>query len=166
MNWAALLFAIAYLALKLTRLLFIGRSPAYQAEPVNWNQRLRASEPWLLIITALVTVPPTLAATCYHQHVFAADLDRSLDCYRLIVAYRDAPDIMHSNGEHAVYLASEKYGSTASVSAYQLGWTRAALKRRIDQLVSEKTSANRALQASRIVEVQRCLHPPIPSRNE
>lgn len=164
MMWAASLFLLVYVALKSGRLAFVGAASGYRGEPIGMASRLKAGEPALLIGAALLTVPPVLGAIWYHHHKFSAALHDSLICYGLIMAYRDAPEIMRSNGEHAVYLSFESHRMTALDAANQVGLSRQRSQRRLDDAataaLAERHRAGARLRRAQLAETQRCLHPP------
>ncbi len=169
MTWAAFLLVLVYAALKGGKLAFTGKTSGYRSEPLGLWERLRAGEPALLIAAALLTVPPVLAAQWYHTYKFRAVLQDSLTCYALVAVYRDAPEIMRSNGEHAVYLSFNGYRANALDAASQLGLTARASQDRLTDVmaaaIAERARAGKTLQRARLAETHRCLHPPIESPN-
>ena len=169
MTRAAFLLVLVYAALKGGNLAFTGKASGYRSEPLGLWERLRMGEPALLIGAALLTVPPVLAAQWYHKHKFSAVLQDSLTCYALVAVYRDAPEIMRSNGEHAVYLSFEEYRANALGAANQLGLTPRASQGRLNDAMAaatnERALVRKTLRHARLAETQRCLHPPIESPN-
>lgn len=170
MKWAIILLLFAYVSLKAAQLAFTGRASGYRGEPISLRRRLKAGEPAILIVAALITVPPALAATWYHTHKFTAVMRHSVDCYGLIAVHRSDPEVMRSNGEHAVYNAYEKYRGTAFDAGRQLGLSTAAVRQRLDSSASafarEKPNAGAKIRRSRIDTTQHCLHPPREPANE
>lgn len=170
MKWAVILLLFVYVALKLAQLAFTGRASGYRREPTSLGRRLKAGEPAILLVAALVTVPPALAATWYHRHKFTAVMHQSVDCYGLIAVYRSNSEVMRSNGEHAVYDAYEEYRGTAFDAGRQLGLSTAAVQQRLDSSVSvfaqEQPNAGAKIRRNDIDMAQRCLHPPREPANE
>lgn len=170
MKWAFILLLFAYVSLKAAQFAFAGRASGYRREPMSLRRRLKAGEPAILIVAALVSVPPALAATWYRTHKFTAIMHQSVDCYGLIAVYRSDPEVMRSNGEHAVYNAYREYRGTAFDAGRQLDLSTAAVQKRLDSsasaLAAEKPNAGAKTRRSRIDTVQHCLHPPREPANE
>lgn len=164
MMWIALIVLAVYVALKSGRFAFIGRASGYRDEPVSVGRRLRKGEPALLIIAALVTVPPVLAGTWYHRHKFEEVLRNSVECYGLVQAYQNEPEIKQSNGEHAVYESIYGYRWTAFDAARQLGSDAKAVQQRLDEaalaMAAESRRAGEGVRHEKLSATQSCLHPP------
>ena len=169
MTWIAILVLIVYAALKSGQLAFIGRAAGYRGDPIPFAHRLRTGEPALLITATLITVPPALAGAWYHKHKFEKVLSASVTCYGLVHAYRNAPEIKHTNGEHAVYESIYGFRWSAFDASRQLGSDVAATQRRLDAAVLTRTaeSSRRGGVAlrERLSDTQSCLHPPKESPN-
>ena len=164
MMWIALVFLAVYVALKSGQFAFIGKTSGYREEPVSVGRRLRKGEPALLIIAALITVPPALAGTWYHKRKFEKVIGDSVACYGLVQAYKDSPEIKRSNGEHAVYESVYGYRWTAFDASRQLGSDAEAVQRRLNEAASamatESRRAGEGARHERLSMTQSCLHPP------
>ena len=161
--WIAFVAAAVYLALKSGQFAFLGKAAGYRVEPVSLAQRLGKGEPALLIVATLISVPPAFAGTWYHKHKFEQVLSHSVGCYALIRAYQEAPEIKHSNEEHAVYRSIYGYRGDALDASRQLGVDAGVTQRQLDQtastLVAESRRADDGIGGGRLVETQSCLHP-------
>lgn len=164
MMWIALILLAVYGALKSGQFAFLGKTSGYSDEPMSVGNRLRKGEPALLIIAALVTVPPALTGTWYHRHKFEEVLRNSVECYGLVQAYKDAPEIKRSIGEHAVYESVYASRWAAFDASSQLGSDARAVRRRLDEaalaMAAERRRADEGIRQERLSATQRCLHPP------
>lgn len=164
MMWIALVAVAVYAALKSAQLAFLGQAAGYSKEPISLGRRLRKGEPALLIVAAIVTMPPAIAATWYHTHKFQTVLGESIRCYGLIRANHLVPEISHSNGEYAVYESLSGYRWTALDAGRQLGQNGGAVQRQLDQaasaLTADRQHAGKSNRQDRLSATQECLHPP------
>lgn len=169
MKWGLLFLLVIYAALKSARVLMMGRRPGYRENDLAPWQRLRAGEPLLLILAMLISLPPAVAATWYHQHKFAAVLESATACNALISAYQQTPEIMHSNGEFAVYASANGYRASAVDAARQLGLSPTTIEKDLVTAVrsaeTEQAQVGARVRQTRLVAVQSCLHPPPESAN-
>jgi hypothetical protein len=160
----ALIFLAVYVALKSGQFAFLGQASGYRDEPVSVTRRLQTGEPALLMMAALITVPPMLAGTWYHRHKFEEVLHNSVECYGLVQAYKDATAIKRSNGEHSVYESVYRYRSTALDASWQLGTEAKAVQRRLDEaalaMAAESRRGREGIRQQRLSMTQSCLHPP------
>lgn len=163
MIWTALALLVVYVALKSGQFAFLGNASGYRDEPVSVGRRLRKGEPALLLIAALITIPPVLAGTWYHRHKFEEVLRNSVECYGLVQAYKDTPAIKRSNGEHAVYESVYGYQWAAFDASRQLGSDATAVQRRLDEaaltMAAERRRAGEGIRHERLSVTQSCLHP-------
>ncbi|MDQ3479713.1 MAG: hypothetical protein M3438_11270 [Pseudomonadota bacterium] len=164
MMWTALILLAVYVALKSGQFAFLGKASGYRGEPVSLGRRLRKGEPALLIIAALITVPPVLAGTWYHRHKFEEVLRNSVKCYGLVQAYQNAPEIKRSNGGYAVYESVYGYRWAAFDASRQLGSDAKAVQQRLDEaalaMAAESRRAGAGVRHERLSVTQSCLHPP------
>jgi hypothetical protein len=162
--WIVPIFVAVYVALKTGQFAFLGKASSYRDEPVSVGRRLRKGEPALLIVAALVTVPPVLAGTWYHRHKFEEVLRNSVECYGLVQAYKNAPEIKRSNGEYAVYESVYGYRWAAFDASRQLGSDATAVQRRLDEaawaMTAESRRGRERVRQERLSMTQSCLHPP------
>lgn len=162
--WIALFTLAVYVALKSGQLAILGKASGYRDAPVSVGRRLRKGEPMLLIICVLITAPPVLAGTWYHQHKFEEVLRNAVKCYGLVHAYRNAPEIERSNDGYAVYESVYGYRSTAFDASRQLGSDTKTVQRQLDQaalaMAAESRRAGKGVRHERLSMTQSCLHPP------
>lgn len=169
MKWAIFFLLVVYAALKIGRVVMTGTGSGYREADVGIWRKLKSGEPILLLIALLISMPPAMAATWYHHQKFDTVLRSSTNCYALISAYKQTPEIMRSNGEFAVYESAYGYRWSALDAAWQLGLKAGVTERKLDSTVDavkfEYTRLTVPIREARLASVQRCLHPPQDQAN-
>jgi hypothetical protein len=149
----------------------LAANPGFRRTEVRLRDRLRAGEPWLLVVAAAIAVPAAYGTDWYaHRHFTDMFTDAST-CYARIMALDSAPEFIRGVDGYRVYERVSEYRNVSLDAAAQLGVSR---EQAIATLASKVASLTKRYAArkgqnttmhSEVAAAKRCLFPPGPSPN-
>ncbi len=172
MSKALFWLALVYATIKLVSMV-LARGPGFRRTEVRLRDRVRAGEPWLIVVAAITAVPAAYATDWYAHRHFTEMFIEASTCYARIMALRPEPGSGERVDGFVIYERVSEYRNVSLDAAAQLGISReqaiATLASKVAPLTkrygARKGRHSRTVLQDEVAATKRCLFPPPPSPN-